>query len=112
MKYIMLKRGTGADEQLVPIMFPDFLNHVDVAKALMATLPLSQATPFSAGSCAILCLSTEGKSTTLGVPARDEDAQVINVYDYSQGLDMPTNAGIEKMVLIGCASAIVHRFEP
>jgi hypothetical protein len=112
MKYIMLKRGTGADEQLVPVIFPDFLNHIDVAKAMTAGLALSRATVLSAGSCAVLCMSAEGKSTTLGVEARHEDAQVINVYDYCQGLDHPNAAGIERMVLVGCASAIVNQVQP
>lgn len=95
MKYIMFHRGG----QLVPIIFPDILQHREVKNALLETLSLSRATPVSAGMCDIYCLSTEGESSTTDLKSLPGDAQIINVWDYYRGAaDEPVKAQHVMMV--------------
>jgi hypothetical protein len=86
MKYVMFVR----QGQLVPIIFPDFINHKDVVNAASHIFALSTAAPATAGTCEIYCTSTSGKSTSTELPSNPEDAQTINVYDYCHGHEPPT----------------------
>jgi hypothetical protein len=81
MKYIMFQRG----DQLVPVIFPDFITHREVAKALQSHMTLSRTTIASAGSCEVYCMSTTGESSTLDKPSIAGDAQIISTYDYTHG---------------------------
>lgn len=91
MKYIMFER----QGQLVPVIFPDFINHREVANALTGHLTLSRAKPVSAGTCEVYCTSTSGASSTLEVEAKTLDAQTINVYDYCHGMEPPTGTVVQ-----------------
>lgn len=110
MKYIMLRRG----EQEVPVIFPEFLNHADVARVMTGVFELSTAKPVSAGTVEVMALATHGKSVTLGdLPARDEDAATINCFDYLQGLvGMPNVSQTERLVLTAVLLALADRLEP
>jgi hypothetical protein len=77
----MFQRG----DQLVPVIFPDFITHREVAKALQSHMTLSRTTIASAGSCEVYCMSTTGESSTLDKPSIAGDAQVISTYDYTHG---------------------------
>lgn len=105
MKYIMLQRG----EQTVPVIFPDFLNHNDVARQMCGVFDLSRATPVSAGSIELVALSTSGKSTTLELDAKEEDAALINTYDYFHGLGpMPNLRQTERLVMQAVLRALAE----
>jgi hypothetical protein len=109
MKYIMLKRG----DQEVPVIFPDFLNHNDVARQMRGVFELSTSQPVSAGMINVVALSTDGKSTTLELEARDEDASIITTYDYFYGLTpMPNLAQTERLVLTAVLRGLVEQLQP
>jgi hypothetical protein len=98
MKYVMFVR----QGQLVPIIFPDFINHKDVVNAVSHIFALSTAAPVTAGTCVIYCTSTEGKSTSTQLPSKSSDAQVINMYDYCHGMvDAPPTAEMIQMARLG-----------
>jgi hypothetical protein len=103
MKYVMFVR----QGQLVPIIFPDFVNHIDVVNAVSHIFALSTAAPVTAGSCEVYCTSTSGKSTTTGLFASERDAQVINVYDYCHGMvDAPPTAEVLMLVRLAFENAL------
>jgi hypothetical protein len=109
MKYIMLRRQCENEPQDIPIIFPEFLNHRDVYKAVRETLALSRCQPVSAGTCAMVALSCDGKSDTLGLPSREDvDRRTINCYDYSRGVEIPTDGKTELMVMMGSAVALTE----
>jgi hypothetical protein len=98
MKYVMFVR----QGQLVPIIFPDFINHIDVVNAASHIFAISTAAPVSAGTCVVYCTSTEGKSTSTELPSKPSDAQVINLYDYCVGMiDAPPSAEMVQMARLG-----------
>jgi hypothetical protein len=104
MKYVMFVR----QGQLVPIIFPDFVNHIDIVNAVSHIFALSTAAPVTAGSCVIYCTSTEGKSTSTSLPSKSSDAQVINLYDYCHGMiDAPPSAEMVQMARLGFL-AVLH----
>jgi len=93
MKYVMLRLGWPKDlPRVVPVVFPDIFNHDDMAlfaaEALRASLgqPAAPVEVVSAGFVDAMFYETHGKSVTLGVPSRPEDARIINAYDYTHGL--------------------------
>jgi hypothetical protein len=72
MKYIMIQRGN----QVLPIIFPDYLVHDDVAKAIIALLErqdgpkLQPRKAVAAGEVIIFDAKCEGKSESLGLKSR------------------------------------------
>lgn len=91
MKYIMFVR----QGQLVPVIFPDFIQHLEVAEALRSHLSLSRSQVVSAGTCEVYCTGTSGQSSTLDVVAQPSDAQTINVYDYCHGIQPATATQVQ-----------------
>lgn len=93
MKYVML--SAQIDDQtvkLVPILFPEFMSHVDVAEAFVFILSNSHrmaATVDSAGDISIdNNIECSGDSVTLNVssnPKRDE--RIIRSYNHLHGID-------------------------
>jgi hypothetical protein len=92
MKYIMLKRKIGGIAQKVPIIFPDFMVHKHIAQAIK-NLPGNpyeiENVVWSAGDITFEAdsLTTSGSSSTLNISSEPEDAEVIEMYDYFQGLN-------------------------
>lgn len=90
MKYIMLEVKVGGISKLVPIIFPDFMCHVDLAVATKSILEsehkLSPIIFVSAGDIDIDVNSCSGKSTTLNIKSRRSDKNIINSYDYLHGI--------------------------
>lgn len=89
MKYVMFAIKSSWGTRHVPILFPDVLSHVDVALGVQATCSeLAKAKPISAGfvNSMDVDVATTGKSTTLGLESRVEDAAIIKMYDYMHGL--------------------------
>lgn len=88
MKYVMFSIP-GLVVREMPIMFPDLLAHIDVAKAVQAGVPeLKNATVVSAGSYdPVSCECFDG-STTLQVESREQDGKIILAYDYLHGIVM------------------------
>lgn len=106
MKYIMFKLG----ERSLPIIFPDDLNHIDVAEAITAKLTMSRMIPVSAGTVdGLAVLGTSGKSTTLAMNSDPADARTINCYTYCAGIDTGAEARWETLVLMAQAGAIADR---
>lgn len=83
MKYIMLRR----ENQDVPIVFPDFLNHRDVAARMMEIISLARARVVSAGNVRVLALETSGASSGLELDARPEDAAIMTCWDLCAGME-------------------------
>jgi hypothetical protein len=83
MKYVMFRVEGPGGPRLVPIIFPDALVHIDVAKALYGVV---DGMPVSAGECNLMVTSTHGGSTTLNMHANEDDALVISAHDYLHGL--------------------------
>lgn len=84
MKYVMFRvPGPGGIDRLVPVLFPDSLVHREVAEALY---PVVKGLPVSAGECVVDVSSTHGRSSTLAMDSREEDADVISTHDYLHGL--------------------------
>lgn len=89
MKYVMFAIQVAGVTQNVPVVFPNSLVHADVAKALLAG-PLKGYTPVSAGEGLISSEALHGKSTTLGLVARESlDTVILNTNDYLHGLLEP-----------------------
>lgn len=108
MKYIILRR----QDQDVPVIFPDFLNHNDVARQMRGVFDLSTPKPVSAGLIDLVALSTSGKSTTLELDARAEDAATVTLYDYFQGIaGAPDLPKMERVVLTAVLRALAERLE-
>ena len=85
MKYVMIRRGS----QVLPIIFPDFLVHDEVAHAIVAVVekmePPMAVGVVSAGDVQLGggVVSCSGGSQTLGLQSRNRlDANVIMVGHY------------------------------
>jgi hypothetical protein len=85
MKYIMFIAKIQGNNRRIPIIFPDSLCHIDVAKALKDIVGTSKVC--SAGEINIIVISTHGESTTIGIKAKEEDAEIINNYNYFHGIE-------------------------
>lgn len=88
MKYIMLK-VTEPVEQLIPIIFPSNMVHSHIAHAIKCVLSLHHnldSTVVSAGDITVLAHHVNGKSDTLKCTSVASDADVINSYDYTNGI--------------------------
>lgn len=90
MKYVMLEAVTGDVKKRIPIIFPDFMCHVDIAEAMKTILNSQHKLPsqvFSAGDIKISVDWCGGMSSTLNTSSRGEiDEQVIDFYDYGHGI--------------------------
>lgn len=88
MKYIIYKRTYCGVEQEIPIIFPNQLVHLDVAKALKDVVGSSKI--IAAGEFSSLNISAEnfnGASQTIGIKSRgDRDGKLIQTFDYMSGL--------------------------
>jgi hypothetical protein len=70
----------------IPIIFPDFLVHSDVAKAMKRLTDLREAEIASAGFYDPISGDCHGKSETLEVSSDPEDGNIILRYEYFHGL--------------------------
>ena len=91
MKYIMLACTKADMVKKVPIIFPDFLTHVEVSNSMCASPEIKQFDSVivsSAGFVSSLDLDVTctGGSETLKLSANPEDAEIIKMYDYMHGL--------------------------
>lgn len=93
MKYVMLTVTHCGMKRKMPVIFPNSVNHDDVAvffsEALRASygdIPV-QIDATSAGFIDLRVENTHGKSTTLGLPSDEADARTINVHDYFHGIE-------------------------
>lgn len=86
--YIVLSIPMGENlVREVPIMYPDFLVHEDVANAIKAVPGMENSTVVSAGSADLGVMSCSGRSTTLNLESRGRDDEVlINSYPYAHGI--------------------------
>lgn len=86
MKYIMLK----TDNILVPIIFPDFMVHSQVAKYMQHMLVRvheMESEVRSAGNIQMDEVTCHGGSETLNKQFHPKDSDIINTYDYAHGVD-------------------------
>lgn len=89
MKYIMLKSKFAGVDKLIPIIFPDFMCHIDIDKVikdLLLTVHKQESETFSAGDINLIDVSCSGESSTLRVRSNEIDSEVINTYSYLHGL--------------------------
>jgi hypothetical protein len=88
MKYIVLERNMYDTKQRVPIIFPDYLVHADIAVAMKKVPGMEKAVAASAGTLASFDIDAEptGKSDTLSLTASDGDGDLIKMHDYLSGL--------------------------
>lgn len=88
MKYIVFQHDIAGIKQEIPIIFPNNLVHLEVAKALTKVIGSSRivaAGEFS--STDIEADSIGGESTTIGIKSRKmQDKKLIWGIDYTQGL--------------------------
>lgn len=71
----------------IPIIFPSFLNHIDVAKALKGLDGIKTSKVYSAGEIHVEVDKEHGKSTTIGIGSKNGDAEIINSIDYFHGIE-------------------------
>ena len=83
MKYIMFEKKLPDDMvQIVPVIFPEALVHSDVAEVMRRLKGIRGLEPVAAGSINMLAQTCYGKSETLQLNARSQDAETINFVDY------------------------------
>lgn len=89
MKYIMLEGSNGAIRRKVPIIFPPFMVHADVAKVLTDVLValhgMTDVKIVSAGELD-LAVDVHGRSSTLNIDSNPEDKATIELYRYMFGV--------------------------
>lgn len=87
MKYIIIRIEGRTINREFPILFPSLMVHAEVFQALKCIPQLAHATVVSAGEVSLFGtdLTTDGESETLGLKSRPEDAQAIEMIDYSYG---------------------------
>ncbi len=72
MKYVMLKLNSG---ELLPLLFPEFMQHSDVARSVPATVVSAGHVYLEGGK-----IVAPGASSSLEVASRDEDSGIIQGY--------------------------------
>ncbi len=72
MKYVMLKLEGG---QLLPLIFPEFMQHSDMASSVPATV-VSAGRVYAENGKVI----ARGASTSLGIASREVDSEIIQRY--------------------------------
>lgn len=92
MKYIVLKSTLAGVEQKIPIIFPNFMVHSHVAKFMAGLLirchgRSTDIKVVSAGDITMNVLACTGKSETCKVSADPGDQDLIQMYDYFQGIE-------------------------
>jgi len=90
MKYVMMKAKRSKLTILVPIIFPHFIPHEEVAKHskhILQHIPgFEDVEPISAGNYNIINGTCGGSSKTLKLIPDKRDSRVILMYDYEHGL--------------------------
>jgi hypothetical protein len=72
MKYVMLKLESG---QLLPLLFPDFMQHSHMAQSIPATVVSAGRVFLEDGKVVV-----RGSSSSLSVSSREQDSQIIQTY--------------------------------
>lgn len=89
MKYIMFEIEAPV-KRLVPIIFPDFMVHADIATVIRVVLEDEHKMKVkgvkSAGTYSVLNYETSGHSDSLGIDSKKNDCDVIRMYDYFHGI--------------------------
>lgn len=88
-KYVMMEATYGKSAVLFPVIFPDKMVHLEMATVLKLMSPLDGHKPrvVSAGEVTGLIVNaTVGRSVTLQVDSREEDAGIIESYPYIHGV--------------------------
>lgn len=85
MKYIMYEKKVGDLIRKIPIIFPNELVHIEVARALSNLIGTSRIV--GAGDCYIKVDSCFGNSTTIGIKSKPEDKEIINDFEYFHGIE-------------------------
>lgn len=89
MKYVMLSVEVAGITKMVPIIFPDFMIHEDVAKAVRSILTETHKfTPKieSAGDIDLGVCECSGRSETLKIESHPRDSVTVSQYTYFHGL--------------------------
>jgi hypothetical protein len=95
MKYIVHESELASCSQKIPIIFPNFLVHADVAVAfanlirkydLKVKSRNGKVTVVSAGEITMKDVQCSGKSETTKASADPNDAYMIEFYDYFHGV--------------------------
>ena len=87
MKYIVFEKTILGMKQEIPIIFPNLLVHLDVAKALTKVVETSRIV--AAGEFSSLDIDAEvgGKSTSIGIKSRGKKDEILIAYcDYTGGM--------------------------
>lgn len=90
-KYIMFDVTISTTTWKMPIIFPDKLIHSDMAEcatiAIHLAIPKAIVKAVNAGTLNQLkVVSTDGDSETLNLKYNEDDATVINAYEYLHGI--------------------------
>lgn len=72
MKYVMLKLDGG---ELLPLLFPEFMQHFDMAQSIPATVVSAGHVSLEDGK-----IVARGASSSLDVLSREEDSGIIQAY--------------------------------
>ena len=72
LKYVMLKLDGG---ELLPLLFPEFMQHSDMARSVPATVVSAGRVYLEDGK-----IVARGASSSLEVSSRDEDSGIIQGY--------------------------------
>lgn len=83
----MFETTRGALVQRFPVIFPEFLIHVEVATVIQAID--DSFTPVSAGSINSTDMEVHGGSDTLNLISNPEDSKTIRMFDYFYGYQSP-----------------------
>lgn len=89
MKYIMLETQLQHIRRRVPIIFPDFMVHEDIARLFHDFLIHRHemfSNVISAGDIDLGLVECSGRSETLKIESSPDDNQTINSYDYFNGI--------------------------
>ena len=88
MKYIIFTKLIGDLPQEIPILFPNELVHLEVAKALVKVVGTSKIV--AAGEFNSMQINSEGfhgKSVSIGIKSRGpRDGVMISLVDYLKGI--------------------------
>lgn len=92
MKYVMMhcKSSGSLPDRMVPLIFPDFLVHRDMAfwfkHYLLRYHLFSDVQPRSAGEYNSMSGECSGGSETLNLTAHELDGAIIATYEYMHGI--------------------------
>jgi hypothetical protein len=94
MKYVMMIVSRGDSSMKLPVIFPDAVSHIEMAKAtkqairnedVKANTPFRKVEVVSAGFVKVSGIC-HGRSETLDMDSRGEDTGIINTIDYFPAL--------------------------